>query len=298
MLQVRPFARHDRDGLSHLANAHVAAVIPGGAVPTARLLGQLERDPDEYVVDPWVIDRHTLVAVDADRVVAAAHLVRYGGGEPVSPDYHDAAEITWLVCWPDSLPAGRAVLDAALDRMRAWGSRTWYANGNLPCPGVYGVPDAWEHVAALLDEAGFVPGRVEVLFAGDLQAVATPGEASIEGLAVRRRVGSLGTRFDAELDGNLVGSFEVDTGLAKGGALRAMDSWADVADLWVVEPHRRRGTGTWLLRHGCAWLRLGGFTRLLAYATEDEAHDAARFFGRHGITEIGRSRRGWSRQPG
>src|SRR5690606_10864780 len=109
--------------------------LPGGAIPTSRLLAHLERDPDEYVVDPWVINRHTIVAVDGDRVVVAAHLLRYGRGEQVSEDYDDAGEIAWLVCWPEAVDAGRAVLGAGFERLRAWGCRVWYANGNLPCPG-------------------------------------------------------------------------------------------------------------------------------------------------------------------
>ena len=297
MLHVRPFARHDRDGLAQLVNVHVAAAMPGGAIPTARLLGHLERDTDEYVVDPWVIGRHTLVAIDRDRVVAAAHLLRYGRGEHVGDDYDDAGEIAWVICWPDQVDTGRALIDAALDRLRAWGCRVWYAAGNLPCPGVYGVPDAWPHVGELLDEAGFAPSRVEVIFAGELAGVSQPGDRPNPDVSIRRRVGALGTRFDAEVGGTTVGSFEVDTSLSKGGAQRSMETWADVADHWVSESHRGQGIGSWLFRHGCAWLRLGGTERLLAYADGDEAAAAARYVERLGLVEIGRSQRGWSRLP-
>ncbi len=38
----------------------------------------MERDPGEYIVDPWVIERETWVAIEDDRLVAAVHLHRYG----------------------------------------------------------------------------------------------------------------------------------------------------------------------------------------------------------------------------
>ena len=63
MIDVRPFSRSDRDQLAHLANAHIGAIVPGWAVPTATLLSRLERDPGEHVVDPWVVGRSTVVAV-------------------------------------------------------------------------------------------------------------------------------------------------------------------------------------------------------------------------------------------
>ncbi len=41
----------------------VAAVLPGAAIAVAVLLSQMERDSSEYIIDPRVVDRHTLVAV-------------------------------------------------------------------------------------------------------------------------------------------------------------------------------------------------------------------------------------------
>ena len=59
MPEIRPFARHDRDQLTDLVNAHIKAIIPGCSIPVATLLSQMERDPGEYIVDPWVIERET-----------------------------------------------------------------------------------------------------------------------------------------------------------------------------------------------------------------------------------------------
>ena len=64
------------------------------------VLSQLEREPDEAVVDPWVVERRTLVAVRSDAVAAAVHLLRYGEGHAVGPVYRRGAEVA-----DPSLPA-------------------------------------------------------------------------------------------------------------------------------------------------------------------------------------------------
>jgi hypothetical protein len=52
------------------------------------------------IVDPWAVSRATFVAIERDRVAAAAHLVRYGDDARVSASYRDVAEIRWLVFLP------------------------------------------------------------------------------------------------------------------------------------------------------------------------------------------------------
>ena len=93
MASVRPFRRSDREQLTALVNAHVAAVIPGVTVSVNALLNQLEREPGEAIVDPWVIERRTLAAVERDAIVGGAHLLRYGDDERVSESYRNLAEI-------------------------------------------------------------------------------------------------------------------------------------------------------------------------------------------------------------
>ena len=306
MPEVRPFARHDRDGLTALANRHIAAAIPGGAVPVATLLSQMERDPAQFVIDPWVIDRCSFVGLAADRVVAAAHLRRYGTDTRVSGDYADAGEIAWLICDPSQLDVGRAVLAAATAQLTEWNVRVWYADGSLPYL-LYGIPDSWPHIGRLLTEAGFDDdgGQVEVVYAGDITSVAEPGTPPLEGVELRRTVGTIGTSFEAWIDAERIGMFSVDDshGLANAQFAR----WADVADHWVRPEHRGRGIGTWLVRHGCAWLRLGGKTRLLAYGVERRARGldpmentaemATPYLARFGLSPITRTRRGWRRSP-
>ena len=76
-IEVRPFRRGDRDQLTKLVNAHAGAVVPGMSVSVHTVLSQLEREPGEFITDPWVSDRATLVAEQGGRVAAAAHLLRY-----------------------------------------------------------------------------------------------------------------------------------------------------------------------------------------------------------------------------
>ena len=75
-VQVRPFRRGDRDQLTKLVNAHAEAVVPGMSVSVNTVLSSLERQPGEFIVDPWVSERVTLVAEQGSRVAAAAHLHR------------------------------------------------------------------------------------------------------------------------------------------------------------------------------------------------------------------------------
>jgi hypothetical protein len=160
-VEVRPFRRDDRDQLTALVNAHIAAVVPGGSVSVARLLSQLEREPGEFIVDPWVRERATLVAVQRGRVVAGAHLLRYAAGEDVGASYREAAEIRWFLFWPeapywpDSVEAADTLLAACVAQLDRWGAPRRHADGTLPHPGVYGVPEQWPHVRAAYARAGF-----------------------------------------------------------------------------------------------------------------------------------------------
>jgi hypothetical protein len=100
-LEVRPFRRADRDQLTDLVNMHVAAVVPGVSVSVNTVLSDLERQPGEFITDPWVAERATLVA-------------------EVGQAYRDAAEIDWFVCrpaasfWPDTDQAADLLMRACL----------------------------------------------------------------------------------------------------------------------------------------------------------------------------------------
>jgi GNAT superfamily N-acetyltransferase len=293
---VRPFRRADRDQLTSLVNAHVSTVVPGWAVSTAVLLAQIERDPGQYVTDPWVDERATVVAEVDHRLVAAAHLRRYRDDPDVGPHYRGAGEIAWLVCWPAHEAAAGQLAAAGVRLLDTWGVSRCYADGDLPTSATYGVPDSWPHVGRVLAGAGFdvSRARTEVLLAGALEAT-RPGPAPLAGLTVTRSVGTFGARFTARVDGEVVGIAEAQDDHTRGGSLQRLHGWADLAELHVVDEYRGRGVGTWLVRQLVGWLLLGGTQRFLVALGEDE-HALEPWFARFGWMRIDRVRRGWERE--
>ena len=297
-VQVRPFRRADREQLTALVNAHIQAVVPGVVVSVNTVLSQLERNPGEFIVDPWVSERATLVAEQRGRVVAAAHLLRYGAGKEVGEAYRGSAEVNWLLFWPranhwlDSEEAAAALMDACLERLGSWAGH-WHADGVLPAPGVYGMPAQWPHVRELYERAGFVhDGHVEIVLLARVDELPGPSVPPLERLALQRSVGESGTRLLARLGEELVGFVEVDANLVEGGRLAHLGGWADVGNLHVVEAYRRRGVGTWLVGQAADWLRLARVDRLLAYAWPKE-QDQLGLLGRVGFRELTRTARGW-----
>lgn len=117
---VRRFDRRDRDQLTDLMNLHVAAVIPGVVLLVNTVLSQLEREPGESIVDPWVAERYCLVAEREHRIVAAALLHRFRADTDVSDSYRGIGEVRWLVCRIDAITEGRALLTAVMEQMRRW----------------------------------------------------------------------------------------------------------------------------------------------------------------------------------
>jgi GNAT superfamily N-acetyltransferase len=303
-VQVRPFRRPDRDQLTALVNAHIQAVVPGVSVSVNTVVSQLERDPGEFIVDPWVAERMSLVAEQRRRVVAAAHLLRFGAGEEVGESMRDAGEISWLLYWPeasywpDSMAAADALMAACLAQLRRWPVTRWYADGTLPAPGVYGLPEQWPHIRALYERAGFVhDGHTEVVLLARVDQLPRPSEPPIPGLVLGRAVGINGTRLYGFIGDKVVGYIEVETNLAEGGRLAHLGGWADVGNLHVDEAYRRRGVATWLVGQAADWLRLARVDRLLDYAWVDE-EDRLALLRRVGFHELTRTTRGWVHRPG
>ena len=294
-IQVRPFRRPDREQLTALVNTHVGAVVPGVSVSVNVLMSQLEREPEETIVDPWVVERSTLVAVERDAVVGGAHLLRYGSGERVGEAYRDAAEIRWLVFTPTAAAAAEALLAASFDAMDAWGAAKQHADGSLPALGCYGVPAAWPHVREAYVRGGFVfEGRVELILVARVEHLPQRAEPPLDGLDLRRDVGRFGTQFSAFLGGQRIGFVDVDVDRTAGGTRSRFAGWSDIGNLWVEEAHRRRGIGTWLLAHAADWLRLGGMERLVDYAWPEE-DDLLGFLAATGFRELTRTESGWRR---
>jgi ribosomal protein S18 acetylase RimI-like enzyme len=188
-------------------------------------------------------------------------------------------------------------MSACLTQLRAWGVDRWHADGALPAPGVYGVPQQWPHVRALYQRAGFVhDGPTEVVLLAMVDELPRPGEPPLEGLELGRALGINGTRLYGSIGDKLVGYIEVDTNLAQGGRLAHLAGWADIGNLHVDEAYRRRGVATWLVGQAADWLRLARVDRLLDYAWPKEGPRLA-LLRRLGFCELTRTARGWTRHP-
>ena len=302
-IEVRPFRRSDREQLTALVNAHAAAVVPGASVSVNTVMSQLEREPGEFIVDPWVSERATLAAEQRRRVAAAAHLLRYAADVPVSEAYRGAGEIRWFVCWPeasywpDSRDAGDALVAACVAQLDRWGVAKQYADGTLPVPGVYGVPEQWPHVRAAYERSGFVhEGHTEIVYLACVDELPRPCVPPLDRLALRRSLCINGTRFSAVLGDDLAGYVEVDL-REDAGRLPRHPGWADIGNLHVAEQFRRRGVATWLLAQAAEWLRLARVERVLDYAWPEQ-EDCTGFLEKTGFGELTRTKVRWRRTSG
>jgi GNAT superfamily N-acetyltransferase len=309
-IDVRLFHRRDREQLTSLVNAHAAAVVPGVGVSVAALLSDLEHQPDEFITDPWVSERLTLVAEQGDRVVAAAHLLRFFADERAGKDVRGAGEIHWLVFWPeaptgnpywpDATPAAEMLIAACVRQLEQWDVSSQDAGGELPVPGVYGVPEQWPHIRALYERAGFLhKGHTEVVHLARVEDLPRPAGPPVEGLSARRSVGMNGTRLSAVLGGQVIGYIEVDT-LQEGQRLTRHGGWADIGNLCVAGKYRRRGIASWLLGQAADWLHLAHVDRLLDCTSLDDPAEPDKtgyrmFLAVSGFTELTRTKRIWTR---
>jgi GNAT superfamily N-acetyltransferase len=313
-IEVRAFRRGDREQLTQLVNAHAAAVVPGMGASVSAVLSSLERQPGEFIEDPWVSERVTLVAGQRDRIVAAAHLLRYFSDERAGKTARDVGEIRWFLfwaeapagnpCWPDATGAADALMAACLRQLERWDVTGQHAGGELPVRGVYGVPGQWPHISALYQRAGFThTGHTEIIYLARVGDLPRPAGVPVDGLSVHRSVGMNGTRLSAVLGQEVIGYIEVET-FEAGERLPRHGGWADIGSLHVTERYRRRGVASWLLGHAGDWLRLAGADRLLDYAwlegTDPGGLDYAdyrAFLPAAGFQELTRTRRGWTRTP-
>ncbi|HEU5102243.1 MAG TPA: GNAT family N-acetyltransferase [Roseiflexaceae bacterium] len=299
MISIACYQPEHLPQLQALINTHMGALVPGWALPEAAIASRLQRNPGEYVVDPWVAERVTLCAIERQRVVAAAHLLRYGSGSEVGAGYHNLSEIAWFLAWPEASTAAAALLKATRGQIERWGvAQGWALETCLPAGPFAGVPDAWPHIAAALAIAGYSldsrEAREEALYAGYLGQIPEPAAPPIAGLSIRRTTGRFGAHFVASLGEQAVGDCDCVSDLTDGGALPALYGWGELAELEVREPWRGRGIGTWLAQHAAAWMRLGGCSRIiLSVAAEDETAGAGRFYQQLGWNPLSRFQRGW-----
>lgn len=264
---IRPFERRDRDRLTALVNLHVAAVIPGVVLSVNAVLGQLEREPDESVVDPWVAERRCLVAERDSEIVAAALLHRFRCTADVGDAYRGTGDIRWLVCKIDATDAGAELLQTALAQMRAWQVTAVGAECAVPALGCYGIPDTLPHLRALLVQAGFgQPTRAELVLAARCDALVGH---HLDGASTTRTLGLLGARFTLRREGVDLGFVEVSEHSADMARSSVAARWADVGNLIFPDREVLPEAMPALLSVAAEWLLLGGVTRLVDYWAED-----------------------------
>jgi hypothetical protein len=301
---IREFRRSDRDQLTALVNLHVGSVLPGTTLSANVVLSQLEREPEEQIVDPWVTDRLCLVAEEGQAVVAATLVHRFASEQSVGQGYRSATRIRWLLFVPGSENAARTLLDAAIDRARGWSPSSIFVESALPAPGCVGVSGNWPHVIQALREAGFTgPDRWETVLACDTDRLAAPEldvgaqdqrNAANGTWTIKRSVGVLGTRLDLMDGEQSLGYIEV---APVGGSLQrsaAGATWADVGNLFPSDHSDLQTVMKPLISAAARWLQLGGIGRLIDYYAPDEAPPGyLEALTALGFTELSVNQRGW-----
>jgi GNAT superfamily N-acetyltransferase len=297
MVTVEPHRDQHLEQLQRLVNCHLAGVVPGWRLPASVIAGSLRPQPGDPEFDLWVTGRSTLCAVDEDRLLGAVHVLRYATAAEVGAGYRGAAELAWLLFWPEAESAASALVCAARELVSGWGpTRVYACDTSLPVPVVSGVPESWPHVSAALTRAGFEPlvADEQVLYSGRVPRVGTPAPP-VTGLEVRAATGEPGQRFLAELDGAEIGFVEWSPDLSCGGSLPALAGWAELCALRIREEWRGHGVGEWLVRRTVPFLRMVGVSRVVvAMAARHEAAGAGRFCRRLGWEPVVRLEQGWS----
>jgi GNAT superfamily N-acetyltransferase len=236
--------------------------------------------------------------VEGYRVLAAAHLLRYGDGPEVGATYRGVGEIAWFLAQPDRPDAATALLANVGEHMTRWTVSRMHGWGpGLPAGPLWGVPDVWPHISLALEAAGYRPSSDrEALYGGGIADIAPPVEPPVPDIAVRRRVAAYDTRIAALVEGQEVAVCDVQADLTQGGLSPALHGWAWLTNLQVHNGWRNRGIGRWLVQHAVHWLRLAGCDRIvLAVADENEAAGAGRFYRRFGWDIFVRETHGWEK---
>ena len=106
MVQIAPLDRSHLPQVLSLVNSHLSTVIPRWSLTADYFWERLQSEPQEYITDPWVIERKSIVGIVKDRVCAAAHFRRYGDDTPSK----GIGDIAWILFWPEEREAGAAVM--------------------------------------------------------------------------------------------------------------------------------------------------------------------------------------------
>jgi hypothetical protein len=275
--------------LATLLSAHAGCVLPGAAVFPAAIESRLRRDPGEYVLDPWVEHRETLVAIEDARVVAATQLWRFADDPGVSDSYRGAAELRWLCFWPPNRQAAGELLEEAIQRA---GPRRLYLSGDLPGVLVYGIPDAWTHVEELARSRGFVfDDRTELLLVARLSDLGGP-ESPFAGCSLKCSVWSGDPVLLAERRDQAPLRMEFAVEPSDWGRVPTLQRAGALWGPFTEQGELDRSLARWLWLEAFEWLRLAGCERVIAALVEDEpAVEQAEALG---LRRVARLRRGWT----
>ena len=294
MVQIAPLDRFHLPQVMDLVNSHLSTVIPGWSLTSDYFWEHLKRNPREAIVDPWVVERRSIVGIAKDRVCAAAHLLRYGD----DTRWKGVGEIDWILFWPGECEAGEAVLTECRRQMNIWQVLDERVSGSLPVSTCVGIPDVWPHIIGLMEQFGYSTNEEvdESVYGGTLNGISAPGEPPVRGVTIHRDVGRFGTRFVAQWEGRDVAHCECISDLTQGGQLPALAGWAELSEVETSESMRNQGVGSWVVRHAVEWLRLAKCDRVvLSVAREDERAGAGRFYKRFGWMPLVRQKH-WGRE--
>ncbi|MGW1675342.1 N-acetyltransferase [Streptomyces sp. NPDC002324] len=196
----------------------------------------------------------------------------YRADDEVCPHLRDRGEINWFVHHPpasfrpDSEAVADLLMSACLTQLSRWDVRARYASGELPAPGVHGLPRTWPHIRALYRRAGFRQvGDTEVILIAYVSDL--PPHRPGPDVTVERTLGECGTRFTAYAAGRARGFIETDTALSRPERHTRGVRLADIGNLHIDPSAYGDGLEHRLLGEAADWLRLCGVERLLAYET-------------------------------
>ncbi|MDE0555082.1 MAG: hypothetical protein OXI24_12740, partial [Candidatus Poribacteria bacterium] len=191
MVQIAPLDRFHLPQVMDLVNSHLSTVIPGWSLTPDYFWEHLKRNPREAIVDPWVVERKSIVGIVKDRVCAAAHLLRYGD----DTRWRGVGEIDWILFWPGEREAGEVIMTECRRQMNAWQVLDERISGTLPVHTCVGIPKVWPHIADLIERFGYSSNREvdSTVYGGTLNEISSPGEPPVRGVTIHRDVGKFGT---------------------------------------------------------------------------------------------------------
>jgi ribosomal protein S18 acetylase RimI-like enzyme len=293
MPEIRAFQTQDLPQLTQLINQHISMLIPTWGLPSDLILSRLESNPDQPMIDPWVMERKTLCAFVGEQLVAAAHLLRYGKDETVAENHRGIGDIAWFFFYPEHQPEAVVFLEACHQKMRQWEVTklsAWESGLSIPC--LTGIPDKWPHLLALFYEAGYWPNpeRAEAIFGGGFETILALAKQEPKGKLLIQDMESLKRYSLQTITDEEMGFCLFDAKLPR--ERPALESWAELCEISVEEAWRRRGVGRFLLQEMVSYLVAYGIKNIVFSVVQD--NDAAIAFYRNvDWNAISRSQDGW-----